>query len=90
MHEGVWHIWLGFDHILFLLSLLLPAVLVRRDGRWQSAPDFRAAFFDVAKIVTAFTLAHSITLTLAALGRRVAAVALSSSRRSRSRSCSRR
>src|SRR5450755_1658837 len=27
IHEGVWHIWLGFDHILFLLSLLLPAVL---------------------------------------------------------------
>ena len=26
--EGVWHIWIGFDHILFLLSLLLPAVLV--------------------------------------------------------------
>ena len=68
LHEGVWHIWLGFDHILFLLSLLLPAVLVRRDGKWQSAPDFRAAFWDVAKIVTAFTLAHSITLTLAALG----------------------
>ena len=68
VHEGIWHIWLGFDHILFLLSLLLPAVLVRRDGKWQSAPDFRAAFWDVAKIVTAFTLAHSITLTLAALG----------------------
>jgi HupE / UreJ protein len=68
VHEGVWHIWTGFDHILFLLSLLLPAVLVRRDGQWQSAPDFRAAFWDVAKIVTAFTLAHSITLTLAALG----------------------
>ncbi len=28
-NEGVWHIWTGFDHILFLLSLLLPAVLVR-------------------------------------------------------------
>ena len=67
LRDGVWHIWAGFDHILFLLSLLLPAVLVRRDGRWRSAPDFRAAFIDVARIVTAFTLAHSITLTLAAL-----------------------
>jgi hypothetical protein len=67
LREGIWHIWIGFDHILFLLSLLLPAVLVRRDGRWQSAPDFRAAFIDVARIVTAFTIAHSITLTLAAL-----------------------
>jgi hypothetical protein len=67
VREGVWHIWVGFDHILFLVSLLLPAVLVRRDDRWQPAPDFKAAFLDVAKIVTAFTLAHSITLSLATL-----------------------
>lgn len=67
VHEGVWHIWLGFDHILFLLSLLLPAVLLRRGGAWQPAESFRSAFWDVAKIVTAFTVAHSITLTLAAL-----------------------
>ena len=67
VHEGVWHIWLGFDHILFLLSLLLPAVLLRRDRAWQPAESFRGAFVDVAKIVTAFTVAHSITLTLAAL-----------------------
>jgi hypothetical protein len=67
VHEGVWHIWLGFDHILFLLSLLLPAVLLRHGGAWQPAESFRAAFWDVAKIVTAFTVAHSITLTLAAL-----------------------
>src|SRR5438046_8369016 len=66
--EGVWHIWLGFDHILFLVSLLLPAVLVRRHSEWRPAQSFRAAFVDVAKIVTAFTVAHSITLSLAALG----------------------
>ena len=69
--EGIWHIWTGFDHILFLLSLLLPAVLVRRSapgGPWAPAHDFRAAFADVVKVVTAFTLAHSITLSLAALG----------------------
>jgi HupE/UreJ protein len=68
VHEGVWHIWLGFDHILFLLSLLLPAVLSRRDDAWRPAGSFRAAFWDVARIVTAFTIAHSITLTLAVLG----------------------
>ena len=49
-------------------------------------PDFRAAFWDVAKIVTAFTLAHSITLTLAALGI-VSLPSRWSSRRSRFRSC---
>jgi hypothetical protein len=58
--EGVWHIWIGFDHVLFLVSLLLPAVLM--------APRFAPAFWDVLKVVTAFTVAHSITLALAALG----------------------
>lgn len=65
--DGVWHIWIGYDHILFLLSLLLPAVLVRQDGRWVGAPRFGGATRDVLKVVTAFTLAHSITLSLAAL-----------------------
>jgi hypothetical protein len=65
--EGVWHIWIGFDHILFLLSLLLPAVMLWRAARWHPVDDFRAAFWDVFRIVTSFTVAHSITLTLAAL-----------------------
>ncbi|MES2264575.1 MAG: HupE/UreJ family protein [Pseudomonadota bacterium] len=65
--HGVWHIWIGFDHILFLVSLLLPAVLVWREHGWSEAPDFRSAAIDVLKIVSAFTLAHSITLSLAAL-----------------------
>lgn len=65
--EGVWHIWIGFDHILFLLSLLLPAVLAWQ-ARWVPVASFREAFADVLKIVTAFTVAHSITLSLATLG----------------------
>src|SRR5262249_57911702 len=70
-HEGVWHIWTGYDHLLFLLSLLLPAVFIRSavaGWRWEPANNFRAAFLDVVKVVTAFTLAHSVTLSLAALG----------------------
>jgi hypothetical protein len=65
--EGVWHIWVGFDHILFLLSLLLPAVMLWRAARWQAVDDFSTAFWDVLRIVTSFTVAHSITLSLAAL-----------------------
>jgi hypothetical protein len=68
VRHGVWHIWIGFDHILFLISLLLPAVLVFKAGKWNGGASFRAAFSDVLKIVTAFTLAHSITLSLAVLG----------------------
>jgi len=60
--DGVWHIWIGYDHILFLLSLLLPAVMLA-----APADNLRGAFIDVLKVVTAFTLAHSLTLTLASL-----------------------
>jgi hydrogenase/urease accessory protein HupE len=48
---GVEHIWTGYDHLLFLLALLLPGGTL-----WR-----------LAGIVTAFTIAHSITLGLAAL-----------------------
>ena len=44
LHEGIWHIWLGYDHVLFLLALLLPAVLRRVEGRWEPTPDFLSAF----------------------------------------------
>ena len=66
--DGVWHIWIGYDHILFLLSLLLPAVLLRRNHQWEPAPTLGGSFKEVLKVVTAFTLAHSITLSLAAMG----------------------
>ena len=70
VREGTWHIWIGLDHILFLLSLLLPSVLVWQAAskQWQAVDRFKDAFVDVLKVVTAFTLAHSITLSLAALG----------------------
>ena len=69
LREGVWHIWIGIDHILFLLSLLLPSVLLwSAAARWQPVGRARDALWDVLRIVTAFTVAHSITLTLAVLG----------------------
>lgn len=68
LREGVHHIWIGIDHILFLLVLLLPCVLVRASGRWQPAQHLRPVLWDVLAVVTAFTVAHSITLTMAALG----------------------
>ncbi|WFR77441.1 HupE/UreJ family protein [Janthinobacterium rivuli] len=92
--HGIWHIWIGYDHILFLLSLLLPAVLLPPQAHQSTRSNvpqnplppatesrgrtrrvrpqilnwgLRGAFIDVLKVVTAFTLAHSITLTLASL-----------------------
>jgi hypothetical protein len=66
LRAGVWHIWSGIDHLLFLLSLLLPAVLARRQNRWEAVPMAAPAFISIVKVVTAFTLAHSMTLSLAA------------------------
>ncbi len=65
--EGVRHIWGGLDHVLFLLALLLPAVLRRYGGGWAPVPAIRPALCDIVRTVTAFTAAHSLTLSLAAL-----------------------
>ncbi len=63
---GVNHIRTGPDHVFFVLVLLLPSVLVFRSG-WRPAPTFPAALWRVLKMVSMFTLAHSITFTLAGL-----------------------
>lgn len=70
VRDGIAHIAEGYDHILFLVALLLPAVLGRSgraDGARAPAPEL-ATFWSVAKTVTAFTLAHSLTLAAAACG----------------------
>lgn len=66
--QGVTHILGGFDHLLFLVALLLPAFMTRRDGCWVACTALRPALVQVGWIVTAFTLAHSITLGLASFG----------------------
>ncbi|MCR5865084.1 HupE/UreJ family protein [Aquincola sp. J276] len=69
--EGVHHIVTGYDHLLFLLCLILPAVLRRTPGQapgWAPVAHWREAALPVVGVVTLFTLAHSITLALAALG----------------------
>jgi hypothetical protein len=68
VREGVHHIFIGVDHVLFLLALLLPSVLRRREGRWEPAAGLWPVVAEVARVVTAFTVAHSVTLALSALG----------------------
>ena len=68
--EGVWHIWIGIDHIVFLLSLLVLAPLLpsrQNLTQWRAVTQARPAVMDVFAVVTAFTLAHSITLGLSVL-----------------------
>lgn len=81
--DGVWHIWTGPDHLLFILSLLLPAVLYRRgspearalaapaapaDTDWVPVPRLGRALLELVKVVSGFTVSHSVTLTLSVLG----------------------
>lgn len=49
---GIGHIWMGFDHLLFLFALLVVC----------------RTFRSIVGIITCFTLAHSLTLALATLG----------------------
>lgn len=66
--EGLHHIVTGYDHLLFLLCLLLPAVMNRdKQGSWVARDSWRETLLPVAGTVTLFTLAHSITLAAAAL-----------------------
>lgn len=82
--QGIWHIWIGMDHILFLVALILPSVVRRRktlpavagepqkDEKfniwgWEPVLKFKPAFMYILKIVTFFTIAHTITLSLASL-----------------------
>jgi hypothetical protein len=67
-HLGIRHIAEGTDHLLFLLVLLLPAPLLVSGSRWGQPIGARQSLFRILGIVTAFTIGHSITLTLAALG----------------------
>lgn len=66
--EGVRHILGGLDHVLFLLALLLPVVLRPELETGSGRARIGAALRDVFKVVTAFTVAHSLTLGLAGLG----------------------
>jgi hypothetical protein len=65
---GARHIAEGTDHLLFLLALILPAPLVAMNGRWSGYAGWKTASRGIVKVVSAFTVGHSITLLCGALG----------------------
>jgi len=65
---GAEHLLFGFDHLLFLVVLLLPAAHHRAGGRWLPVERWRVAAVDLVKVLTAFTLAHGLSLALAVTG----------------------
>lgn len=66
--HGIWHIWLGFDHLLFLASLLVTAAMVLQGTHWAPSPNPRQSLINMIGLITIFTLAHAFTLSLAAFG----------------------
>jgi len=63
--EGIRHILSGYDHLLFLTVLLMLSLLVSDAGRWNSRQgDFKGVLWRVFSIITAFTLAHSLSLII--------------------------
>lgn len=65
---GSQHIAEGTDHLLFLLVLLLPIPLLVNQKKWASQRSVRESLVHILKVVTAFTVGHSITLLFGALG----------------------
>ncbi|WP_343674248.1 HupE/UreJ family protein [Chitinophaga sp.] len=65
---GMQHIQEGTDHLLFLIVLLLPATLVATGKKWAGYAGTKYSLTRLLKIVTSFTIGHSITLLIGALG----------------------
>ena len=65
--QGVIHIWIGIDHLAFLLTLMLVTMVKRENHQWH-ARSGRQALRSAALLVSVFTLAHSVTLILVSTG----------------------
>lgn len=66
--DGVRHILSGLDHLLFLATILIGALIAREGSAWRVAHGLREPGLAILRAVTAFTVAHSLTLSLAVFG----------------------
>ena len=67
---GIFHILTGYDHLSFLMALLLGAALCRRTTVRSdaAAASVKQALGGTVTVISAFTVAHSLTLILQVLG----------------------
>lgn len=65
---GMQHIAEGIDHVLFLLVLLVAAPLRVRNQRWSGVAPVKTSVWKILKTVSGFTVGHSLTLILGAVG----------------------
>ena len=66
--QGAQHIVTGYDHLLFLALVLLAACLVQKDRQWAGVRPPAEAMRSALGIITAFTVGHSVTLAVGAVG----------------------
>ena len=64
---GIKHISEGTDHLMFILVLLLSAPLISSNNKWVKNQSIKATIIKIVKIITAFTIGHSITLIIGSL-----------------------
>ena len=62
--EGLKHIFNGYDHMLFLIALILPAVYRSEKRKLIPRDNFKNVLIDAVKVISAFTLAHTVSLCL--------------------------
>jgi len=67
VYQGIWHIFIGLDHILFLIATLLTVNLYRENKSWVKEQSKQHILKSTVILVSTFTLAHSIALTATAL-----------------------
>jgi len=64
VQEGIYHIVNGIDHLLFIFMLLIAVVV-----KYAHARDaFKQSLYMLVKIITIFSIAHSLTLFIAGIG----------------------
>lgn len=65
---GIHHFLFGLDYLGFVLALLLPTVLLRREDAWQPQEALRPVIGNVVTLVVLFTLAYTVSLALVTVG----------------------
>jgi len=64
VQNGIFHILDGRDHLLFILMILIPSIVLLS----QKSQTLKSSLINILKIVTTFSLAHSITLFISGIG----------------------
>ena len=73
VRQGAYHWRIGLDHILFLIALLLPAFVRRKENpggswSWEAIGDIKESFPYIIKVLFGLAVAYTITLSLSSLG----------------------